>query len=79
MLASTHPDSARVPAHAPAPRVKMAMENLMLKQNLMAWLSLCLAGILATTGCTGESDGESTGGLELDLELAGGAEIDEVL
>ncbi|MGB5349354.1 MAG: hypothetical protein WBN10_07110 [Polyangiales bacterium] len=51
----------------------------MLKKNLMTWLGVCLVGMLATAGCMSESGDESTGALDLNLELAGGAQIDEVL
>ncbi|MFW2388840.1 MAG: hypothetical protein ACN4G0_10915, partial [Polyangiales bacterium] len=51
----------------------------MLKRNLIACLSLCLVGALASLGCTDDPTTGSTGALDLNLELAGGAEIDEVL
>ena len=51
----------------------------MLKNDLMTWLGVCLVGALAMAGCTSDSGDEPTGALELNLQLAGGAQIDEVL
>ena len=54
-------------------------EAKMSKLISTTWLGYGLVCIVAMTGCSSEtSTGESTGALSLDLELARGAQIDEV-
>jgi len=55
----------------------------MRNQSLFSWLGCCLAAIVLTTGCSGEtfSEGDTngqTGSLSLELDVNGEAKIDEV-
>lgn len=79
MLASMHPSSAGASAKIAASGVLGLEENAMLKMNLMTWLSVCLMGMLVTAGCSNDSSDGPSGALDLNLELAGSAQIDEVL
>lgn len=74
-----HPSSTGASAKIAASGVLGLEEDAMLQTNLMTWLGVCLAGMLAASGCSNDSSDGPTGALDLNLELAGSAQIDEVL